>query len=61
MSKIAFKEKDGEQYYKGSSGKWIKCDEVKIDSLWCIWVVSKNIKRYKDDNGFTVFDYKKES
>lgn len=61
MSKIAFKEKDGDQYYRDDSGKWIKCDEAKIHSLWSVWVVSKNIKRYRDVDGFLVFDYKEGS
>ncbi len=59
--KTAFKEKDGDQYYRDDHGNWIKCDEAKIHSLWGVWVMSKGITRYRDDEGYLVFDYKKES
>lgn len=61
MNKPAFKEKGSEQYYRDDEGNWIKCDETTIHSLWSVWVMAKGIKRYRDDDGFLVFDYKKES
>ncbi len=52
--KPSFKEKDKEQFYYDGND-WIKCEEQTINSLWNIWVVSKNTERYFDEDGFLVF------
>jgi len=58
---IAFKEKEGDnnQYYKDTDGKWKRCNENYISSLWLKWVTADNSKpQYEDNEGFTIFEYK---
>lgn len=59
--KPSFKEKDKEQFYFDGQN-WVKCSEKTIESLWGVWVVSKNTYRYIDDDSFLVFgNYENES
>ena len=51
-----FKEKEDEQFYY-NNGKWIKCGESTIDSLWNSWVSSPKASRQFDEEGFLVFGY----
>lgn len=54
----SFKEhqKTKEQFYF-ENGKWKKCNESKIQSLWQTWVVSKGVHRFVDDDNFVVYGY----
>lgn len=43
-----------QQYYY-EDGRWIKCSEDVIMTLWGKWIVSENPHKYLDEDGFTVF------
>ena len=58
MSRIAFKEKGKEQYYRDDDGEWVKASEAYINALYGTWVASKGVDKYIDKDGFLVFDYK---
>lgn len=53
-----FKEKNkGDKQYLFKDNGWVLTNENTINDLWTKWVISENIHKYYDDDGYLVFGY----